>query len=499
MAPRRPATFIAHACKELVMADEPVTPESTADVPDKKEPATAQKHPSATSVPSPAALAGKGHHHIPSPASLSTKSPSTASPSADYSDDQISEAEKFGRVADDGTVYVKDGDAERPVGQFPDAETPQEALSLYARRFLDLKAKLDLFATRLETTAIKPHEIDESTTLLGEEVREPAVVGNLTALREQYDHLTTRAKERKDEMAAARKEAMAKAIAERTAIVERAEQLAQSLGSSTNWRQTADKFRELFEEWQQHQRTSVRIDKTDADALWKRFSSARTTFNQGRRKWAQERDAERSRAKAAKEQIIAEAESLKDSTQWGETSRRFNELMDRWKKAGRAGRTEDDALWARFREAADTFFNARQSDREQTSSSEHENLAKKEALLAQAEALVPVADEAAAKKARKSLADIQEKWDEIGYVPREDIRRIEGRLDAVDRQIKAVEEAAWKSADPEADARKSSFEQQLRDRLTELEAAITNESDPAVKAKLEAEKATKEQWLNAVR
>ena len=69
----------------------------------------------------------------------------------------------------------------------------------------------------------------------------------------------------------------------------------------------------------------------------------------------------------------------------------------------------------------------------------------------------------------------------------------------MDRQIKAVEEAAWKSADPEADARKSSFEQQLRDRLTELEAAITNESDPAVKAKLEAEKATKEQWLNAVR
>ena len=35
--------------------------------------------------------------------------------------------------------------------------------------------------------------------------------------------------------------------------------------------------------------------------------------------------------------------------------------------------------------------------------------------------------------------------------------------------------------------------------LTELEAAITKESDPAVKAKLEAEKATKEQWLNAVK
>ena len=148
-----------------------------------------------------------------------------------------------------------------------------------------------------------------------------------------------------------------------------------------------------------------------------------------------------------------------------ETSRKFNELMDRWKKAGRAGRRDDDALWARFRAAADTFFNARQADREQISSSEKENLAKKE----------------------------------IGYVPRDDMHRIESRLDAVDKQIKAVEDAAWKQSDPEADARKSSFEEQLNAQLAELDAQIAAESDPKKKAKLEAEKATKEQWLNAIK
>ena len=46
---------------------------------------------------------------------------------------------------DNGTVFVKDGDAEREVGQFPDV-SKEEALALYARRFLDLKAKLDLLA-----------------------------------------------------------------------------------------------------------------------------------------------------------------------------------------------------------------------------------------------------------------------------------------------------------------------------------------------------------------
>ena len=107
--------------------------------------------------------------------------------------------------------------------------------------------------------------------------------------------------------------------------------------------------------------------------------------------------------------------------------------MDRWKKAGRAGRNEDDALWAKFREAADTFFNARQADRDQINSSEKENQAAKEALLVKAEALVPVKTDAEAKKARQELAKIQEEWDQIGYVPRDAMRRIEGRLDAVDK------------------------------------------------------------------
>ena len=83
----------------------------------------------------------------------------------------------------------------------------------------------------------------------------------------------------------------------------------------------------LFQQWQDHQHNSVRLDKADADALWSRFSSARTTFNSARRKWAQGRDEERSNAKAAKEAIIAEAEEIKDSTAWVETSRKFNELM----------------------------------------------------------------------------------------------------------------------------------------------------------------------------
>lgn len=473
------------------MADENVTPTENPTEPidrestDNATPSVAPATPVKPAVPSPAALAHK-------PAS---NHPVTT---ATYSAADLEHARSFGRVDEQGNVFVKDDEGEREVGQFPDS-TADEALTFYARRYLDIKAKLDLFATRMQSASIKAHEIDESIKTLAKETLQPAVVGDVAALRTQYAALKEQGEAKKAELAAARKEAIAKALAERTAIVEQAEALATNLTDATNWRDTADKFRALFDQWQEHQRTSIRIDKSDADALWKRFSTARTAFNQGRRKWAQERDNERAQARHIKETIIAEAEALKDSTEWGETSRKFNTLMDRWKQAGRAGRNEDDALWTRFRQAADVFFAARQADREQTNTTEQENLAKKEALLAKAEALVPVADEAAAKKARHELAAIQEAWDQIGYVPRDDMRRIEGRLDAVDKQIKAVEDAAWKQTDPEADARKSSFEEQLTAQLAELDARIAAETNESRKAKLQAEKATKEQWLNAIK
>ncbi len=453
------------------MADENVTASENTNETTEQATTPAVKA-SKPAVPSPASM----KPHAPSPAAFAKKAPQHTAPAAastGFSDADVKTAEAFGRVADDGTVFVKDGEGEREVGQFPDA-SKEEALALYARRYLDLKAKLDLFANKLKSNNVKSREIDETIKTLSAETEQPAVVGDLAALKAQFEALKEEGVAKKTELAEVRKAAIAKAVEERTAIVEKAEALADSLDENTNWRSTADKFRSLFQQWQEHQRNNVRIDKEDADALWARFSAARTKFNFARRKWVQNRDEERNSAK-------------------------FTELMARWKKAGRAGRRDDDAMWERFRAAADTFFNARQADRDQISSSEKENLAKKEELLVKAEALVPVKSEEEAKQARQALAAIQEEWDQIGYVPRDEVRRIEGRLDAVDKQIKAIEDAAWKQSDPEADARKSSFEEQLNAQLAELDQKIAAESDPKKKAKLESEKATKEQWLNAIR
>lgn len=483
----------------------PATAHPTADAqqPTQSQPSQpavekSEKKQSADSLSTPATAPAAEHKSAtPSPAALAKKKPSAATSPVTYSAKDISEAASHA-ILRDGTVYIKDGDTEREVGNYAQGDS-DTAVDLLVRRYLDLRARIDMFAGRLHSHNVRTREINETLASLDKDLKEPKAVGDLPALRKHLDEVRAQAAKKKEQIEQWHAKAVEKATADRTAIVEQAEAIVTSLGDQTNWRDTADKFRDLFTQWQTVQRKEARLDRKTADALWKRFSQARSTFNHRRRAWAKQRDADRTQAKQAKEQIIAEAEAMKDSTDWAETSRAYNQLMDRWKAAGRAGRRDDDELWARFRAACDVFFNARQADREKTDKSEEDNLAKKQALLEKARKLVPVSTVEQARQARQALGAIQDEWDQIGYVPRRNMHDLEQGMADVEQQIKAVEDAAWKASDPEENERKNSFESQLTDRLAEIDRELASETDPKKKKALEQEKATKQMWLNTVK
>ena len=90
------------------------------------------------------------------------------------------------------------------------------------------------------------------------------------------------------------------------------------------------------------------------------------------------------------------------------------------------------------------------------------NAEMKEALLAEAEALVPVTDLEAAKKAFRDIAD---RWDAAGKVPRDRMKDLEGRIRKVEQAIRSIEEEQWTRSDPEKSARAD-------DMVSKLEAAI---------------------------
>jgi hypothetical protein len=167
-----------------------------------------------------------------------------------------------------------------------------------------------------------------------------------------------------------------------------------------------------------------------------------------------------------KQRLVKEAEGLAKSTDWGATASSYRDLMREWKAAGPAPRDVEDELWGRFREAQDTFFGARDAAMAAQDSEFAANGEAKEKLLVEAEALVPVTDLEAAKRA---IRDLSERWDAIGKVPREKIRPLEDRMKAVEQAIRSIEQEQWRRSDPEKSARADDMVTKLEDAIAKVE------------------------------
>jgi len=402
-------------------------------------------------------------------------------------------AEQWGRVDADGTVWVRTADGERVVGQYPGA-TPDEAMAYFARKFEDLAAQVSLFEQRIAAGHVPAAEAETGVARLRTAVADANAVGDLASLAARVEALQPLAAARKAEADPARAAARAEAVAQRTVIVDEAESIAGADVERIPWKSSGDRLRELFDEWRRLQR-EARLDKHTEDELWKRFSHARTAFDRKRRQHFGALDEQRGAAKAVKEALVAEAEALATSTDWAGTASAYRDLMNQWKAAGRAARKDDDALWARFRAAQDAFFAARNTASETTDAQFRDNLAVKEALLARAEALLPVTD---VQAARAVLRDIQEEWDAAGKVPRADMGRVEGRLRAVEQAVRGAEDDRWARSNPQARARAEDVVRQLEAGIAGLQVTLDKaRAAGREKAVRDAEQAieARQEWL----
>lgn len=98
----------------------------------------------------------------------------------------------FGRVAEDGTVYVRTVDGEKPVGSYP-GKSNEEALAYFVRKFEQLASEIALTAARVRSGAMVPSDADQTVVRLREQVATINAVGDLAALAvavEQIPHLS---------------------------------------------------------------------------------------------------------------------------------------------------------------------------------------------------------------------------------------------------------------------------------------------------------------------
>ncbi|MDN6332346.1 MAG: DUF349 domain-containing protein, partial [Micrococcaceae bacterium] len=383
-----------------------------------------------------------------------------------YSSD-LDEAAKFSRVTDDGHVFVLVEGEEFPVGQCPDA-TPTEALAYFVRKHDDVVSQLLLLEQRVAAHAPST-DMNKTLDHLQQLVTERIMVGDLKALQGRLDAARQEVAERQKAERKTQEENRARELAAREAIVVEAEELAAQDPATVQWKQGSNRMNELFELWKSAQKNGPRLGRSTEDGLWKRFRGARTTFDRHRRAFFSRLDADNSEAKRVKEDLIARAEAMSGSTEWGPTAGEYRRLMDEWKASKRASRKDDDALWARFRAAQDIFFNARSRANEELDQEFEENLAVKEKILAEARALLPIKDLAAAKKAFEPIRD---RWEAAGKVPRSAMQRMEGGMRTVEDALRGAEDEKWRRSNPETKARSNSMLTQLEDTIAELETEL---------------------------
>ncbi|MEQ3553980.1 DUF349 domain-containing protein [Pseudonocardia nematodicida] len=422
----------------------------------------------------------------PSSGAQPTPAPPPAPPAAHPSPVPSAEADpgRWGRADDDGTITLVTDEGERVVGSYQ-AGPPAEGLEHYARRFDALVTEAEVLAARIAGGG-DAKASQTAALALRDGLDEAAVVGDVPALRSRLDELVGLAEQG---VAAAREErdrARTDAVARKEALAVEAEKLAEE---STQWKQAGDRFKAVLDEW----RSIKGVDRKTDEALWKRYSKAREVFNRRRGSHFADLDRQRVTARERKEELAAQAEAIADSDEWASTAAAYRDLMTEWKAAGRAHRDADDALWARFRGAQDRFFARRNEHFAARDAEFADNAEAKKALLTEAEQRIDLSDPDAA---RAALRAVQERWEDIGKVPRDEIRTLEGRLRGIEERVAEAADKQWRRTDPEAQARVEQFRAKVEQFEAQAEKAEAS-GDQRRAEQAHAQAAQWRTWLEA--
>ena len=199
-------------------------------------------------------------------------------------------------------------------------------------------------------------------------------------------------------------------LARKTELCEKVETL------RTDEARTYQQWDELTQQvlaWQAEWKTIGFTPRKVNNEIFERFRAACDAFFQQKTSYFKDMRETLAANLAAKNSLIAQAEELKDSTDWAATTQKLVELQKQWKQTGPVAHKVSDAVWKRFNDACNAFFNRKAEQNAGQRKEEEANLARKNEILAQLEKLAaePAADQLQAVRA------LQTEWQEVGHVP----------------------------------------------------------------------------------
>ncbi|MDG1718861.1 MAG: DUF349 domain-containing protein [Flavobacteriales bacterium] len=189
------------------------------------------------------------------------------------------------------------------------------------------------------------------------------------------------------------------------------------------WNNLSEKLNELSEKWKK----AAPIEKSDLKKSWTEFREATNEFYSMRNNFYKNRKEDKNNNLQEKIKICEQAEELSTSTNWKETGKQLIQLQEKWKNSAFVPKNLSDKIWKRFRSACNKFFDARKKHYKLLDKEKEGNLKEKTTLLKEVQKF-DVSENP--REDIKRLKEFSEKWNSIGFVPKQDIQ-INDRFDKV--------------------------------------------------------------------
>lgn len=184
----------------------------------------------------------------------------------------------------------------------------------------------------------------------------------------------------------------------------------EALKSFVAWDEATKKVMELQAKWRTFGFASKKMNK----ALFARFRELCDKFFAAKAEYFQSTREELSNNLARKTALAERAEALKESTDWKAATDELVALQQEWKTIGAVAKKYSDAVWKRFREACDYFFEQKKKATSGTRRVENDNLKIKREIIAELEKITA---ETPREEALTTMHELQERWRDTGHVP----------------------------------------------------------------------------------
>jgi hypothetical protein len=247
----------------------------------------------------------------------------------------------------------------------------------------------------------------------------PVPKENRTELWERFKEATSKINKKHHEFFETLKKEQKSNLEKKTVLCEKAEEIADSkIESQKDWETKSKELIDLQNVW----KTIGFAPKKHNNKIYHRFREACDKFFDKKREYYSNNKEEQNNNLQIKTELCLQAESLKDSTDWKNTTEEFIQLQKKWKEIGPVPRKVSDEIWKRFRTACDFFFDNKSNYFNNIDSEYEKNLDKKKEIIAEIKAYKLVDN---VKENLAKLNNFQREWADIGFVPFKEKEKIQ--------------------------------------------------------------------------